>query len=983
MDTAPMQTAVIGEENLVSRWPFSDGFADVAGDHDATAARDSPSIERHSGRDCVAFDGDDALRASRGGHGELALCGADQPRFCITMWAYFDSETGNDPSGESAAASHSLYRNDTGVRIVGREAESGSGVGVRLSISPYSDGDANGYSMADTDEVTVPVDEWHHLAFLVTPGEHLEIYVDGEVEFTDDEMDGYNESSSDFWTDVTIGSWYGGNPEEWGHLMRGKLADLRVYQPGLDETQIQRIYRETAAETGGSILRADDLIARWPFADGFNDTVGDADASIGQGDPEIGTYSGRSGVAMDGDDGLLVGSGTDNPELSIVEPERGPVTITGWLYFDREEGGSPNNSPANHHILRNDAEYVLEALPAADTSGSVEIRFGISSLGEGESYTTEDATDAELLVTTGEWHHLALVVNAADYLTCYIDGVEAFHDDDLSGYSPRNTNYWSHQTIGSWYGTSSPDWYDLLVGKLSDLRLYDGQLSGDEIKEICTNTSQESATFAVAITATNAPVTAGAELEVTAEVENTGDATGTQSVTLERSSGTELDGTEVTLGAGATDTVTLTWNLDPSETGDRTVSVVTDDHVATRSVTLQSGDTPTSTPATATDSRDRLRDANRLATVTLEGEDHYVLNQIPEEPDDRYAFTTTSYELLEPERAASVAISYQYCEEYPHDSQERLASTEREYEKWEDAEQLARTANLFTKLSGVLALGAVDTKASTLQLLDLAVTTFDWAQQDFNRPYHEVFANIGGASATLGWAENQVPEATQSLENVSNPAVNVAQSTLQAYERADDIKTIAESAATVLEVFRQADSIHTNVSASSISSSADLKSTGFTVLATAAISITVETVGNAAEAQAEIAAIGKAAAAAQQPLLNKLIGLETLVNNYSIGPSGILRMLALRQVDYQIEASASYGISKTYEDLSSGALGDGYDAALGAETRAQDWEDNGSTWLNLSQYTAAAVGASFGRGLDNYQESLNYEAYGPQSTFDY
>ncbi|WP_262177994.1 LamG-like jellyroll fold domain-containing protein [Haloarcula laminariae] len=982
MDTASTQTAVVGEENLVSRWPFSDGFADVAGGNDATAARDSPSIERHSGRDCVAFDGTDALRASRGGHGELDLCGADQPRFCITMWAYFDSETGNDPSGESAA-SHSLYRNDTGVRIVGREAESGSGVGVRLSISPYSDGDANGYSMADEDEVTVPVDEWHHLAFLVTPGERLEIYVDGEVAFTDDQMDGYNESSSDFWTDVTIGSWYGGNPEEWGHLMRGKLADLRVYQPGIDEPQIQQVYRETAPKADSGIVRADDLVARWPFANGFDDTVGDADASIGQGDPTVGRYHGRAGVAMDGDDGLLVGSGSDNPELSIVEREHGPVTVTGWLYFDSTEGGSPNNSPADHHILRNDAEYVLEALPAADTSGSVEIRFGISSLGEGESYTTDDATDAELHVTTGEWHHLALVVNAADYLTCYIDGAEAFHDDDLSGYSPRNTNYWSHQTIGSWYGTSSPDWYDLLVGKLSDLRIYDGQLSGDEVREIYTNSAQASATFAVDIVSTNAPVTAGTEVSVTAEVENTGDADGTQLVTLERSSGTELDETEVTLGAGATDTVTLTWNLESSETGDRTISVVTDDHVATRSITLQSSETPTSTPATATDSSDRLRDANRLATVTLEGEDHYVLDQIPEEPDDRYAFTTTSYELLEPERAASVAISYRYCEEYPYDSQARLESVRKEYEKWEDAEQLARTANLFTKLSGVLALGAVDTKASAVQVLDLAVTTFDWGQQDFNRPYHEVFANIGGASASLEWAENQVPEATESLENISSPAVDIAQSTLQAYERVDDVKTIAESAATVVEVFRQADSIHTSVGMNSISSSTDLKSTGFTVLATAAISIAVEGVSNAAEAQSEIAAIGKAAAGAQQPLLNKLIGLETLVNNYSIGPSGILRMLALRQVDYQIEASASYGISKTYEDLSSGALGDGYDAALGAETNAQEWEDNGSTWLNLSQYTAAAVGASFGRGLDNYQDSLNYEEYGPQSTFDY
>jgi PGF-CTERM protein len=240
---------------------------------------------------------------------------------------------------------------------------------------------------------------------------------------------------------------------------------------------------------GQQIVRGDDLIARWPFASGFADAVGSIDGRAAYGDPTIGRYDGRRGVRFGGDDGIQIGSGGDNPEMSFVESGEGPATISGWVYFDRAEGGRPNNDPANHHILRNDAEYTLLATPDTGEDGTVEFVFRIGDLGGGESYSTVDHADDELYASVGRWHHFAFVVEPEESIRFYLDGEERFVDGDMSGYSPRNTNYWSHQTIGSWYGTGSPDWYDLLVGKLSDLRIYDGGLSAAEIERIYSNGS--------------------------------------------------------------------------------------------------------------------------------------------------------------------------------------------------------------------------------------------------------------------------------------------------------------------------------------------------------------------------------------------------------------------------------------------------------------------------------------------------------------
>jgi len=241
--------------------------------------------------------------------------------------------------------------------------------------------------------------------------------------------------------------------------------------------------KTVGAQTDSTVAR-DRLLVRWPFTSGFEDVVSGADGRAVHGEPTVGTYDGRAAVRFDGDDGLQVGDGSDNPELSIVQRGFGPASFGGWVYFDRDEGGNQRGDSADHHILRNDGEYTLRANPNTGNSDTVELEFGTSGLGGGEGYTTREHTDGEMEVAVGQWHHFFFVLEAGDYLRFYLNGERQFVDDEIDGYSPRVTDYWSDQTIGSWYGTGNPDWYNLLVGKLSDLRVYRGELSDSEIATI-------------------------------------------------------------------------------------------------------------------------------------------------------------------------------------------------------------------------------------------------------------------------------------------------------------------------------------------------------------------------------------------------------------------------------------------------------------------------------------------------------------------
>jgi serine protease AprX len=98
----------------------------------------------------------------------------------------------------------------------------------------------------------------------------------------------------------------------------------------------------------------------------------------------------------------------------------------------------------------------------------------------------------------------------------------------------------------------------------------------------------QSAYFATTIDGTNSPVTEGERLDVTTTVQNTGNETATQAVTLSLN-GTERDSTNVTLDAGNATTVTLSAETGDGDAGTYTATVESENTSDSTDVTVNAG----------------------------------------------------------------------------------------------------------------------------------------------------------------------------------------------------------------------------------------------------------------------------------------------------------------------------------------------------------------------------------------------------------
>jgi PGF-CTERM protein len=94
------------------------------------------------------------------------------------------------------------------------------------------------------------------------------------------------------------------------------------------------------------------------------------------------------------------------------------------------------------------------------------------------------------------------------------------------------------------------------------------------LENATTGGTQSPARFSVSIDSTNAPITAGDALEITATVENTGGAAGTQTVMLS-TGGVQRDTASVSLASGASETVELAWATASGDAGNYTATVGT------------------------------------------------------------------------------------------------------------------------------------------------------------------------------------------------------------------------------------------------------------------------------------------------------------------------------------------------------------------------------------------------------------------------
>jgi plastocyanin len=235
---------IIRGDDLIAHWPFEGGFNDVAGGHNAESADGDPQLSSFNGRDGVYFDGDDALRVSRGGNEDLNLMAANRGPVSFSFWFYpEESDSGT------------IYIHETGMNIRTIETESDDTVGIEFNVRDnpsWADGQV-AYSMSETPVISL--NQWHHIGVIADSTNFVRMYIDDDSVYSDNNMQGKNDHYSSFWVDITIGNWYGGDPEEWGTgsgALNGKISDFRIYEGELSSSEISRIYENTSGNQEGS-----------------------------------------------------------------------------------------------------------------------------------------------------------------------------------------------------------------------------------------------------------------------------------------------------------------------------------------------------------------------------------------------------------------------------------------------------------------------------------------------------------------------------------------------------------------------------------------------------------------------------------------------------------------------------------------------------------------------------------------------------------
>ena len=115
---------------------------------------------------------------------------------------------------------------------------------------------------------------------------------------------------------------------------------------------------------------------------------------------------------------------------------------------------------------------------------------------------------------------------------------------------------------------------------------YVATVAGDGVSRSADVTVLRGARFEVNITSTNSPVSGGESVEVTATVTNTGDVSGSQSVTL-TADGVERDSQELTLESGESREITVSWATAEVEPGEYDVEVASRSDSETTVATLE------------------------------------------------------------------------------------------------------------------------------------------------------------------------------------------------------------------------------------------------------------------------------------------------------------------------------------------------------------------------------------------------------------
>jgi hypothetical protein len=250
----------------------------------------------------------------------------------------------------------------------------------------------------------------------------------------------------------------------------GKLADVRVYNRALSQSEITQLYnqRSTRAHKMQRVpVAQQDLVAHYPFA---SSKVIDQTGNGYDGENNGATYVDDGGVNATGSYQFESGNGDYIPVRFFQDSTSiQQFSVSAWI--------KSTNTSAQIIYSDDRSEY---------------FRFGSNSVGSGLTFSVDssDHGTGDNSFLDGNWHHVAAVFDSTvtDDIKMYVDGKEVYRADAYgtdAGIGPGRVSYGFIGTgseASSFDGSKGPSEY--FDGSMSDVRLYNRALSKYEVKRL-------------------------------------------------------------------------------------------------------------------------------------------------------------------------------------------------------------------------------------------------------------------------------------------------------------------------------------------------------------------------------------------------------------------------------------------------------------------------------------------------------------------
>ncbi len=336
-------------------------------------------------------------------------------------------------------------------------------------------------------QITVQPDQWHHIALSIKGGASAKLYIDGVEVAT---QTAYVPMALPTITSLALGS--GERTSGFYYSLNGKLDEVRVYTRQLSGQEIEQLASGSPAP----------LPTPTPTAQPPVLTTG---GLIVHYDMDENTGTTAFNTVTDTRHAQLLGAtwtaGWQNSGLSFVRPAPGgtsyayasgpislasnEVTFASWVYPKGDDIAS------NWQAIMSDVEcctYRMLLYPGGHP---------YINAGENAPWYLPQIT-----VQPDQWHHIALTIKGGASSKLYIDGVEVASQ---SQFVPMNLPNLTSLALGS--GERTSGFYYSLNGKLDEVRVYDRQLSGQEIAQLASSlpTPTPTPTAAPTLTPTPAP----------------------------------------------------------------------------------------------------------------------------------------------------------------------------------------------------------------------------------------------------------------------------------------------------------------------------------------------------------------------------------------------------------------------------------------------------------------------------------------------